>query len=256
VSAIAADLALALDPCAMARRCGLDPDPWQADLLRSTKQQLILNCSRQSGKSTTSALLVLHEALFRPPSLVLLLSPSQRQSGELFKKCRDYLRALGDVASPVTEESALRLEFANGSRIVSLPGREETIRGFSGVGLLVVDEASRVDDALYASVRPMLAVSGGRIVLLSTPWGRRGAFYREWTEGGPGWHRVEVTAEQCPRIPTDWLAEERRALGPWFYASEYGCQFMDTTDSLFRTTDIDKAVSDQVAPLFPEGLRG
>ncbi len=74
----------------------------------------------------------------------------------------------------------LRLE--NGSRIVSLPGTEGTVRGFSGVALLIVDEASRVDDALYHAVRPMLAVSHGKLVLLSTPWGKRGFFYREWAE--------------------------------------------------------------------------
>ena len=45
----------------------------------------------------------------------------------------------------------------NGSRIVGLPGREATVRGFSGVSLVVVDEASRVPDAVYGAVTPMLA---------------------------------------------------------------------------------------------------
>src|SRR5262245_26817197 len=214
--AIAADLALALDPVRMAERVGIRPDPWQADLLRSGGRQLILNCARQSGKSTVSSLLVLHEALYRPPALVLLLSPSLRQSSELFRKVKDNLRAIGDAASPVAEESALRVEFANGSRIVCLPGKEGTIRGFSGVGLLVVDEASRVPDALYYSIRPMLAVSGGRIVLLSTPFGRRGFFFKEWAEGADAWHRTSVTADGCPRIPRAWLAAERRAIGEWW----------------------------------------
>src|SRR5262245_13965497 len=190
VTMIAAELACALDPVLFARRAGLQPDPWQTDLLRSAGRQVILNCSRQSGKSTVSSLLALHEALYRAPALVLLLSPSLRPSQELFRKLRDALAALGPDAPALAEESALRLEWANGSRVVCLPGKEATIRGFSGVSLLVVDEASRVPDALYQAVRPMLAVSGGRIVLLSTPFGRRGFYFDVWEHGGTAWERV------------------------------------------------------------------
>jgi hypothetical protein len=239
------------DPLFFAERCGLTPDPWQADVLTSTKQQLLLNCSRQAGKSTTSSLLALHTALYGPPAPVLLVSPSLRQSQELFRKVKDACRAL-DVEP--AEESALRMEFANGSRIISLPGNEATIRGFSGVGLLIVDEASRVPDELYYAVRPMLAVSGGRIALLSTPFGRRGFFFKEWTEG-EDWHRVSIKAEDVPRIPKDWLEEERRSIGPWWFAQEYGCEFKDTVDQVFRSEDIDAAVSDDIEPLFEGGIR-
>jgi hypothetical protein len=45
--------------------------------------------------------------------------------------------------------------------------------------MLVIDEASRVDDTLYLAVRPLLAVSGGRLVALSTPFGKRGWFHDE-----------------------------------------------------------------------------
>ena len=62
-----------------------------------------------------------------------------------------------------------------------LPGQEKTIRGFSGVTLIIEDEASRVDDTLYRAVRPMLAVSGGRLILMSTPYGQTGHFFEEWT---------------------------------------------------------------------------
>ena len=92
---------------------------------------------------------------------------------------------------PALAESALRLELANGSRVVSLPGDEGTVRGFSGVSLLVIDEASRVPDDLYRSVRPMLAVSQGRLVCLSTPFGQRGFFYEYWRAGAEGQvHRI------------------------------------------------------------------
>jgi hypothetical protein len=118
------------------------------------------------------------------PALVLLLSPTLRQSGELFKdKVRRLYNALGRPVRCV-QETQLTMELTNGSRIVALPGEEGTIRGYSGVLLLVCDEAARIPDALYFSVRPMLAVSGGLLVALSTPFGRRGWFYE--TDGFTG----------------------------------------------------------------------
>ena len=244
---IAADLATALDPVRLAERAGLSPDPWQAGVLRSTAPRMLLNTCRQSGKSTTTALLAAHTVLYEPGALVLLLSPSLRQSQELFKKCLSVYRTL-DRPVPPEAESALRLVLENGSRIVSLPGKEGTVRGYSGVRLLVIDEASRVDDSLYYSVRPMLAVSGGRLVALSTPWGRRGWWFQSWTKGGPVWERVKVTAHECPRISPAFLAEEQATLGEWWYAQEYLCEFRDTVDQMFGYDLVQRALSADVRP--------
>ncbi|MBA3895098.1 MAG: hypothetical protein H0X69_15680 [Gemmatimonadales bacterium] len=250
---LAESLALALDPVLLARRSGIDPDPWQAQLLRSRARQSLLLCCRQAGKSATSALIAVDEAIHRPPALVLLLAPALRQSQELYRRVRATLAAAGDLAPPVIEESALRLELANGSRIVALPGKEATIRGYSNVALLVVDEAARVSDDLYQAVRPMLAVSGGRLVLLSTPFGKRGFFHHEYTEGGPGWERVKITAPEVPRIDPQWLAEERNRIGDWWYRQEYLCEFVETDDQVFGYEEIMRAVSNDVQPLFPNG---
>jgi hypothetical protein len=247
---LALDLASALDPVRLARRAGVEPDPWQSDLLRSRARQMILLCSRQAGKSTVSSLLAVDEALHRAPALVLLLAPALRQSQELFRKVKSTLHALGEEAGAVRQESALSLELGNGSRIVTLPGKEATIRGFSGVALLVVDEASRVSDPLYQAVRPMLAVSGGRIVLLSTPFGKRGFFHHEWTEGGPDWQRVRITARDVPRISAEWLEAERNRIGDWWFRQEYGCEFVETDDQVFSYDTIMAAVSEDVRPLF------
>ena len=253
-TALATDLATALDPARLMHTCGLPPDPWQASVLRSCAPRQLLLCCRQSGKSTTTACLALHHALYQPGALILLLSPSLRQSQELFRKVQDAYRALGNLA-PLQAESALRFEMDNGSRIIALPGTEPTVRGYSGVDLLVVDEAARVQDELYFAVRPMLAVSGGRLVALSTPFGKRGWFHQESTEG-EGWERVTVRAEQCPRISAQFLEEERRTLPPLWFQSEYLCAFVDTVDQVFSTELLLKAMRDDVAPLWPEDDEG
>jgi hypothetical protein len=241
-------IALLLDPSRILLAQDMPPDPWQRALLLAPERQILLNCSRQSGKSTTVSALALHTALFTPGGLVLLLSPSLRQSGEIFRKVLFAYRALRCPLRAVQETQTV-LELENGSRIVCLPGREETIRSFSGVNLLVLDEAARIPDDLYRSVRPMLAVSGGRLVALSTPFGQRGWFYDEWHGNGP-WKRVRITWRDCPRITPEFIAEETRALGPHWVDQEYNACFTALEGLVYP--DFEQAiVEDSPSPLTP-----
>jgi hypothetical protein len=248
---LAEDLKLALDRVAFARELGIVPDPWQLDLLRSSSERVLLNITQQGGKSSMAAIIALHRALYFPESLILCLAPALRQSQELFGKIATYYRNLDRPVNPLAERK-LSLELENGSRIICLPGSEKTIRGFSGVSLLILDEAARVDDALYHAVRPMLAVSGGALMMLSTPFGRRGVFYEEWTDG-EDWERYEIPATQCPRISETFLEEERRSLPHRVFRQEYQCSFEETEDQVFSLEDVQAAITPEVTPLFGPG---
>jgi Terminase large subunit, T4likevirus-type, N-terminal len=230
---------------------GSDPDDWQKTVLTSDAPRIILNCSRQVGKSQTVAIKALHIGLYEPKSLILLLSRSLRQSSELARKVFGAYESSGRKVPPEAE-TKLALELSNGSRILALPGGDEgAIRGFSGVRALVLDEASRIPDALWVAVRPMIAVSGGSMMLLSTPFGKRGFFYRVWSQS-QRWLKIQVTAEQCPRLTPDFLEEEMIELGERWYLQEYGCQFVETVGQVFSDAAIDAAFHDDVAPLFGE----
>ena len=213
------------DPVVFAQHyLNFDPDPWQAEFLRSKAQRIILNCSRQSGKSTSTAILALWEAIYRPKSVIVLDSPSLRQSQELMMKFSEFLSRL-DTSIKLESDTKLSVQFANGSRVLALPGSEKTIRGISAVTLLILDEAALVPDPLYDAVRPMLAVSKGRLVLLSTPRGEQGFFYETWTKSD-GWQKIEVTWDQCPRISPEFIEEEKKERGNIVVAQEYGCKFV------------------------------
>ncbi|MDF0591895.1 terminase large subunit domain-containing protein [Candidatus Methanocrinis natronophilus] len=242
------ELAYSLDPALWAEEVlGFVPDPWQAEVLRSASSRVLMNCSRQSGKSSVSAILALWTSLYQPRSLTLMVSPSLRQSSEIFRKVVAYMEMLDPV--PVkAEDTKLSIKMGNGARVVSLPGSESTIRGYSAVDLLIVDEAARVGDDLYFAIKPMLAVSQGRLLALSTPWGRRGWFYAEWAEG-EGWQRHEITADQCPRISRDFLESEKRSMPRSWFRSEYFCEFVEPIDAVFGYDDVMRAVSDKVEPL-------
>ena len=239
----------ALDPVKFAREVlAFAPDRWQAEVLAWEGQRLILNCCRQSGKSTVSAILAVHAALFKPGSLILLVSPSQRQSSELFKKIAQLLAMVPDLPRK-TEDNRLSIAFDNDSRVVSLPSQEATVRGFSSPSMVICDEASRISDDLYFSLRPMLAVGGGKLILLSTPFGKRGFFFHEWKDGGDSWKQVEITADQVPRITQKFLDEELNVIGPWFYEQEYFCKFKEDVSSLFTYEQVMGALDDDLEPL-------
>lgn len=242
-------LASRLDPAAFARlQLGIRPDDRQQQVLRSRSPQLILNCSRQWGKSTVSSILALHEAYYQPRSLVLVVSPTLRQSGELLRKIMSYLPALG-IKKRTDGINTLSLQLPNGSRIVGLPGRDGTIRGFSGTSLLIVDEASQVADSLYRSVRPFLAAAkNGRLLLLSTPYGTRGFFWHEW-ERGEGWERVSTPATECPRFRPEFLERERRAMGDAWFRQEYLCEFLENENTFLPRAWVENAFSPEVEPL-------
>jgi hypothetical protein len=247
---VSEDMRLALDRVAFAEALGIIPDGWQQDLLRSNSERILLNCSRQSGKSTMSAVFALHRALYHPGSLILCLAPALRQSQELFFKIAGFYRDLGRPVSPIGERK-LSLELENGSRIITLPGTEKTIRGFSGVSLLIVDEAARVEDELYFALRPMLAVSGGTLIMLSTPYGQRGIFYEEWTSGDSReWQRFRVSADRVPRISPAFLSEERRALGSRWFEQEYLCMFGELEGAVFSREAIDRMFDTEYKLLF------
>lgn len=241
------------DALTLLRLAGIEPDPWQVQVLTSSAPRTLLNCSRQSGKSTVAAVKALTVALHEPDALVLLVSPTLRQSQELFRKVLDLYRPLA-AAIPNQAETALRLELHNGSRVLSLPGVEGTVRGYSAVRLLLLDEAARVPDPLYYSTRPMLAVSGGRLMALSTPFGQRGWFFKEWTEG-EHWVHVRVPATSCPRISPRFLEQEQRSLPPLWFRSEYMCEFVDTVDQVFSTELLLRAMRDDLQPLWEEDVQ-
>jgi terminase large subunit-like protein len=230
------------------KRLGIEPDERQREVLSSEAKRGILNCSRQWGKSTIVAAKAVHRAYTQENKLVLVASPSERQSAEFLRKATGLVRKLG-IRPRGDGDNGTSLLFPNGSRIVGLPGAEGTVRGFSAVSLLLIDEAARVEDAMYKALRPMLAVGQGDLWLMSTPFGKRGFFYESWEHGGPGWLRVSVPATECPRIPGEFLEEERAQMGGLWFRQEYLCEFVDGGAGVFGRDLVENALDDGVRPL-------
>ena len=248
---LAVDLATALDPVYLCQRIGLQPDDWQAQVLRISARRILLVTGRQVGKTTVAAVLAVHQAVYWPASLVLMTAPSLRQAQEVFRRSLTLYRQVGRVV-PSEAENALSLTLENGSRIVSLPGDERTVRGYSAASLVLIDEAARVPDDMLDALLAMVAISGGRVVAMSTPWGKRGWFYDKAQD--PRWYTVTVRSDECPRWSTEDLEDFRNSRGDLTYRQECLAEFVDASGQMFNTEDVDAAFhasqADEVLPLF------
>jgi hypothetical protein len=278
-----------VDALTLMTRAGMVPDPWQVRVATTRGDQLLL-CHRQAGKSTIVAAIALADALQAPDSLILVLSRSMRQSGELFRKVKRFYNLVHPL--PLSKDTEHALELSNGSRIISLPASEETIVGYSAVTRLILDEAARIPDGTYYAVRPMLAMSQGSLLALSSPFGRRGFFYEAW-EGtaaesqaldvatvealladlhfpieeysAPGldapppedvrsydWTRTYLPCTANPRMARRkrFLAHERRSIPELWFRQEWLCEFVELGNVVFRYEDLLGMISQDVQPFF------
>jgi hypothetical protein len=252
----AKDMRLAVDRVAFAHEVLPEIerlDPWQEAFLRSRDRRMLLNIFRQGGKSTMTAALALHEALYYDKSLILILAPALRQATEFFEKVSDSYRLLTGEGLAIGAESdrKLGIKLDNGSRIECLPGSQRTIRGFSKPSLIIVDEASQVDDALYSALLPMLTRSkeGGRLLMLSTPYGRRGIYWRLWQDGGEIWKRVRVPYTDVGWVPEKVIEEARDSLLDWEFRQEFLCTFEQNQMGVFNIEDFRASTTDEFDPL-------
>ena len=217
-----------------AHRLGVVPDDWQKQLMRSTSDLAAL-CGRRVGKSQSAGWVAAHHVVEGEGRTALCISPTQRQSGELFRLAKAAIvKAMPDASFPT--DNRLSIELPNGSRLLSLPGDPGTVRGLTA-SLVLLDETQSLPDGgheLFASVRPMLATTGGRMIVLGTPLDRSGLLFDIW-EGGIAmdWMRVHVPSTLCPRIPAAFLESERRLLGEAIFRREYLAEFAASASGMF-----------------------
>ena len=245
----AAQMRYALDPVAFASdRLKVTPDDWQARFLRSDRST-ILRCSRQSGKTTSTAIKATHQAVYQPGSLTLVVAPSQRQSAICARKINGFIKSLQPV-EVLESDNKLSFTLANKSEVWALPGDPETLRGFSAPNLVIIDEAAFASDALMEAVVPMLAVSEGHLLLLSTPNGQRGFFYEAFVSQDEDWLRISVPASQCPRIKPEFLEKMRKKLPAWKFEQEFNCVFGNSENQIFSSDMVRAAFTKTIKPLF------
>ncbi len=230
-------------------------DPWQVEVVKSVHPENHVLVHRQGGKSRIIGIKASIVALTEPGSLILNISRSWRQSLELARKIREsltlYQQSLQkqhesfNVELGLLTDTKSEFELPNGSRIVSLPPNEETIRGYSKPRLVIMDEASRIPDDVYLCLRPMrLASPNWELWLISTPFGQRGFFYQESRNPEIKKYKHTVTdALKAGRVSQQFIDEESRK-GDIYFRQEFQCEFLSNMQSLFNRKELEDLLSD------------
>jgi hypothetical protein len=238
------EIAYRLDPVPwVANVLGITPAPWQGTFLRAPQgSSLLALTARQIGKTTTAAWAMAHAMLFTPGSLSVVGCPAQRQSAEAARKVREILIKTG---ATLKSDNVYGLELENGSRVLALPGSDDSVRGLTVDAWIVADEAARLSADLIAALRPMRARRPqARLAMLSTAWSRTDPFWTAWASDDPTWIRLEATADKVEIFSPEFLESERRALGEHDFNREYlgipgGAQASPFTLDLYRNaTDV------------------
>jgi hypothetical protein len=227
-----------------AGRAGMKLDWYQAAAVDDTRQYQAWCWSRQTGKSTAAAIRSAWQVMTRPDQLVLLFSNSLRQSMELFRKVVRVYGGTEEGEPRRTNDNLYDMTLDNGSRVLSLPGHDESILGYSP-NLVIIDEAAVVSDKFFRAVNPMLARSHGSLIVASTPRGKRGFFWNDiMKEPGDQWAVTMVRAEESPHIERQFLEQQLRLLGEDWFEQEYHCKFLETTGTLFTDDMINAMFTD------------
>ena len=232
------------------------PDPIQSEILNHPAHRLILLCTRQFGKTQITALKALHFALTHPGALVVVASPCERRSAEWLLRVVHLLRILGlpHRRDGIHQFSAV---LPNHARLIGLPGVVDTNRGYPA-HLLIFEEAAVVPDPLWKSLTPSLVATQGQLWLISSAGAQFGFFYEQWNEEQIPWTRFRVTADQCPRIAPESLAEQRIFLGESDFNREFLCEFSSDgpqvipLELLTRAFDSSISAFNQGKPLWYE----
>lgn len=211
----------------------LSLDEWQKEVL-STSGNIVLRSGRQVGKSTIISIKAAEFAAHHKNKKILVIACVERQAQLLFEKILAYMVAKYPklIKKGRDRPTKHKLSLINGSVILCLPTGLSGygIRGYT-IDLLIADEAAFIPENVWTAVTPMMAVSRGNMILLSTPFGKGGFFYRCFSD--PTFTSFHISSEECPRADHDFLAAEKARMSRLQYAQEYLGEFVDELRRFF-----------------------
>lgn len=215
-------------------------DRWQREYMEAAPKndRVAIAASRQSGKSTVTALFVAYCLIFYANFEILIASRSLRQASAYVDKVRQAVLTLIPKKSMV-QLNRLSMELPNGSKIISIPtAQPDAGRGFSPM-LMVLDEAAFAPEPLFTAMMPSVAATHGALHMISSPNGRQGRFFEAF-EGEAVevyWSR-RITWHDCPRMTAEQMEIERRAMGDFAFRQEFLSEFLTPLGAFFNADAI------------------
>jgi len=226
---------------------------YQKKLLKSDAKRIIVRWARQSGKTKALAAMAIIQASLHSKSTIIVIAPGLRQSmivgqwvGKLLTDIPKEFRK-----SIVKQQLKTIFRFRNGSEIILLPNSENQLRGFSA-HRIIADEAAffRNDETIFNNILPpMLATTGGPLIISSTPWGKNTIFYQLNQDPDYEKHIVtwEEAAEEGVYDPSfiDHI-EKVRTSRPQVYRMEFEAEFIEEVDTWLNQDLLAKCCSEEL----------
>lgn len=210
-------------------------DEWQQKIL-DTQGDICMRSGRQVGKSTIISIKAADYAAQNKNKTILIIASVERQAYLLFEKTLNYMfeNYKQMISKGKDRPTKHKITLKNGSEIWSLPAGLSGygIRGYT-VDLLIADEAAFIPEEVWSAVTPMLAVTKGNKILISTPHGKAGYFYSCFSD--PNFTSFHISSEDCPRITKEFLIQARKEMTKCQYGQEYLGEFVDELRQFFPT---------------------
>jgi len=230
------------------------PTPYQAELLTDASKRIVVVSPRQSGKTTTLAIRMIHFALTNPNTTSLIVAPGLRQSMIVMDRIQEQISHIPSKRRRERFQQIKRttITLKNGSKLVALPCSVDLLRGYTA-NLLVADEVSFFADdqtVFYNVLFPMLQTTDGTLIASSTPWGKDSVFYKFTQDNAFKVHRVTIEAVINAGLATrDFIQEMERRTPAERYRREYLAEFVDDELSYFPQKLITQCIDSNLSPI-------
>ena len=217
-------------------------DKWQQEIL-NTKGNMVLRSGRQVGKSTIIAKKAADYSLTNNKKVIMVIAFVEKQANLLFSKIlnnitlQEKLDKKKYIAKPKPTKHIINLK--NGS-VIYCYAAGDTGYGIMGytIDLLIADEAAWINEEVWNSIVPALAVTKGTMWLLSTPFVAEGFYYDCFQDKDfTSFHR---SSEDCPRITKEFLDKMKKRFTSQQYAQMYLGKFVDGFRRVFNDEWIRK----------------
>ena len=242
----------------------IELDEWQRDILKH-KGHFLLCTGRQVGKTLTFAIKAAQYMIKNPNARIIVVSLTEDQAQLIIVMILDYLErnCPKQIEEKKKQPTKNKVILKNGSQVLARPVGQtgDALRGFTG-DVLIVDEASKMPENMWASAKPTLLTTSGELWICSTPFGKQGYFYECFLNKNERFKVFHISSEEVinnrPVTPAwteerregaiKFLEEEKADNSKLVYAQEYLGKFIDELRQMFSDKWIDQVCTLERTP--------
>lgn len=220
----------------------------QKELITSSAKRIIACCGRKFGKTEASIIKAVHTAIVKPASRILIVSTGEREAKEVLSRLKRMIEK-SPLSGIIVDENKSEAKFSNESEVICLPNNPATIRGYSDVRLIILDEASLLQKEIDTAVEPMgITLPDSQLMMIGTPFSKHHFFYEYWTKGNKqndesivSFHYPSSCNPHIPAKELQWLKENKSEI---IWRRDYMAEWISDMEAFFPMEILEGAILD------------